>query len=115
MVLYLCYLDTPVEQPLWAQLVLVVPDMLQHGALTAEWGDELEAVTRTETQRPHNVDVVHASHRSHVLWKSFPLHIKTLISEFSITFLSTKSNSFPYKFTLFSSIISDGWTIQTFY
>lgn len=71
---YLCYLNTPVQQPLWAQLVLVVPDVLQHGALIAEWGDELEAVTWTKTQRPHDVDVVQAPHCDHVLWRSIKSH-----------------------------------------
>lgn len=67
-VLYLCDLNTPVEQPLPAKLVLVVPDVLQQRAWTAELGDELQAFTRTYTQDPDNVAVVQASHCHHVLW-----------------------------------------------
>ena len=65
--LYLCDLDTPVEQPLWAQFVLVVPDVLQQGAVTVELGDQLQAVSRTDPQDPDNVHVVQASQRYHVL------------------------------------------------
>lgn len=67
MVLYLCDLDTPVEQPLRAEFVLAVPDVLQQGAVTAELGDELQAVSGTDTQDPDNVHVVQASHCHHVL------------------------------------------------
>lgn len=64
---YLCNLDAPVEQPLRAQLVLAVPDVLQQGALTAELADELQAVSRTDAQDPDDVHVVQASQRHHVL------------------------------------------------
>ena len=64
---HLCDLNTPVEQPLWAELVLVVFDVLQQGALAAELGDKLEAGTGTDTQDPDNVNVVQASHHHHVL------------------------------------------------
>lgn len=58
---YLCDLDTPVEQPLWAQFVLAVPDVLQQGAMTTELADELQAVPRTDAQNPDYVHVVQAS------------------------------------------------------
>lgn len=66
-VLYLCDLNTPVEESLRLELALVLPDVLQQGALTAELGDELQAGTRTDTQDPDNIHVVQASHRHHVL------------------------------------------------
>lgn len=55
---YLCDLDTPVEQPLWTELVLAVSDVLQQGAVSVELGDDLQVVTRTDTQDPHYVGVV---------------------------------------------------------
>lgn len=70
---YLCNLDTPVEQPLGAELVPVAPHVLQQGAVSAELGDELQAVPGTNTQGLSNVNVVQASHRHHVLWKLFTL------------------------------------------
>ncbi|TNN65647.1 hypothetical protein EYF80_024176 [Liparis tanakae] len=43
------------------------PDVLQQGALNAELGDDLQAGTRTDTQCPDHVNVVHASNGHHVL------------------------------------------------
>lgn len=64
---YLCDLDTPVEQPLWTELVLAVPDVLQQGAVSVELGDDLKTISRTDTQDPHNVGVVQAAQGHHVL------------------------------------------------
>ncbi len=71
LVLYLCNLNTPVEQPLWAEFVLAVPDVLQQGTLTAELSDELQTVTGTDTQDPDNVHMVQTSNRQHVLQRTF--------------------------------------------
>lgn len=65
--LYLCDLDTPVEQPLRAEFVLAVPDMFQQGAMTAELCDKLQVGSGTDTLDPENVHVVQASDCHHVL------------------------------------------------
>lgn len=67
LVLYLCDLNTPVEQPLWAQFVLAVPDVLQQRALSAERRDELQAGPGTDPQSPDHVNVVNAPNGHHVL------------------------------------------------
>lgn len=58
---HLCDLDTPVEQPLWTELVFAVLNMFQQGAITAELGDELQAVSGTDPQDPDNICMVQAS------------------------------------------------------
>lgn len=65
--LYLCYLNTPVEQPLWAEVVPAVLHVLQQGALIAELGDQLQTGAGANTQDPDHIDVVQASHCCHVL------------------------------------------------
>lgn len=64
---YLCDLNTPVEQPLWAEFVLAVPDVLQQGALIAELGDDLQTVTKRDSQDPDDMHVVQTSNCRHVL------------------------------------------------
>lgn len=66
-VCYLCDLDTPVEQPLWTELVLAVSDVFQQRAVRVELGDDLQVVSRTDAQDPHNVGVVQAAQSHHVL------------------------------------------------
>lgn len=75
--------------------------MLQQAALTAELGDELQAVSRTDTQDPDNVYVVQASHRHHVLQRTF---------RFGHWGLKGKSNKgLSFKVQISTSCWPDSW------
>lgn len=64
---HLGYLHTPVEEALGVQIVRVLPQVLQQGAVSAELGDQLQALSRTDSKQTHNIWVIQTSHKQHVL------------------------------------------------
>lgn len=83
---YLGDLDTPVEQPLWTELVLDVPDVLQQGPVSVELGDDLQTVSRTDAQDPYDVGVVQAAQGHHVLHRRRSVNMKVSVPDFTVNF-----------------------------
>lgn len=62
-------LDTPVEQQLWADVVLVLVHVVEQAAVGHELGDQLDGGTQADSQQTHQVGVFHAGHYQGLLGK----------------------------------------------
>lgn len=62
-------LHAPVEQPLGVQAALVVPDVFQQGATSAELGHQLQTGPWADAQQPDDIGMVQAAHGEHVLYR----------------------------------------------
>lgn len=72
---YLCYLDTPVQQELGANIVLVFMDIIQEAAMRHQLSDQLNGGAQADTQESHQVWVVHAGHDESFLQRQkWPKH-----------------------------------------
>lgn len=61
-VIYLCNLDTPVEQQLRSNVVLVLVHIVEEAAVGHELGDQLDGGAQADTEETHQVGVLHAGH-----------------------------------------------------
>lgn len=61
-VIYLCNLDTPVEQQLRSNVVLVLMHIVEEAAVGHELGDQLDGGAQADTEETHQVGVLHAGH-----------------------------------------------------
>lgn len=61
-VTYLRNLDTPVEQQLRANVVLVLVHVVQEAAVGHELGDQLDGGAQADAEETHQVGVLHAGH-----------------------------------------------------
>lgn len=59
---YLCDLDTPIEQQLRPDVVLVLMHVVQEAAVGHELGDQLDGRAQADTQETNQVGVLHAGH-----------------------------------------------------
>lgn len=72
-VTYLGNLDTPVEQQLRSDVVLVLVHVVEEAAVGHELGDQLDGGAQADAQQTHQVGVLHAGHDQGLLgergWK----------------------------------------------
>ncbi len=61
-VTYLGNLDTPVEQQLRSNVVLVLVHVVEEAAVGHELGDQLDGGAQADAQQTHQVGVLHAGH-----------------------------------------------------
>lgn len=61
-VTYLGDLDTPVEQQLRSDVVLVLVHVVEEAAVGHELGDQLDGGAQADAQQTHQVGVLHAGH-----------------------------------------------------
>lgn len=59
---YLGNLDTPVEQQLGANVVLVLVDVVEEAPVRHQLRDQLDGGTQADTQQAYQVGVLHARH-----------------------------------------------------
>lgn len=62
-------LDTPVEQQLRANVVLVLMHVVQQAAMGHELGHQLDGGAQADAQQTHQVGVFHAGHDQGLLGK----------------------------------------------
>lgn len=68
-VTYLSDLDTPVEQQLRSNVVFVLVHIVEQAAMGHELGDQLDGGAQADTQKTHQVGVLHAGHDQGLLGK----------------------------------------------
>lgn len=59
---YLCYLDTPVEKKLRANIIFVFMHIVQKASMRHQLGNQLNGGTQTHSQKTNQVGMIHASH-----------------------------------------------------
>lgn len=64
---YLGDLDTPVEQQLRSDVVLVLVHVVEQAAVGHELGDQLDGGAQADAQQTHQVGVLHAGHDQSLL------------------------------------------------
>lgn len=69
-VAYLGDLDTPVEQQLRPDVVLVLVHVVEQAAVGHELGDQLDGRAQADAEQAHQVGVFHAGHDQGLLGKS---------------------------------------------
>lgn len=65
---YLCYLHTPVEQVLGANIILVLFDVVQEAAEGHQLGDELHRGRQADAKQATHMRVFHSGHHIGLLW-----------------------------------------------
>lgn len=69
LVTYFCDLDTPIEQVLGTDIVLMLTDVVQEAAIGHELCDELNGGGQADAQQAAHMGVVHTGHDIGLLWE----------------------------------------------
>lgn len=63
-------LDTPVEEELGADAVLVLPDVVEEAAVRHQLSDQLHCGRQADPQQATHIGAGHACHHVRLLWKT---------------------------------------------